>query len=383
MLCCRKSKVDLKIMREFCLDLRFRVWHLVAVAATVSPISGFGATITIGASKDTTIYQNNVNNSSGGGNGLFAGTNGMASPRRGLIAFDIVDNVPAGATITEVQLTLFLGQVGGSGGGGSGGTATIDLHRLLADWGEGTVQKQTPPNDSFVGLGQGAAANVGDATWNARFFSTTLWNTPGGDFASATSATASVGTMLNTATVWGSTASLVSDVQQWLATPAVNFGWALVNADETTAMTFRAFYTRDAATATLHPQLQITYTEAPVAGDFNGDGHVTVADIQSMMEALTDLHAYQQSHSFSDAAFLAIGDVDHNQIVNNADLQALLGKIQLGGGSVATTVPEPSSLALVAVGATCGMLPVIWPFCRHARSKACVGKANRHCYLHP
>jgi hypothetical protein len=369
-------------MWEFCLELRFRVWHLVAVTAVVSPLSGFGATITIGASKDTTIYQNNVNNSSGGGNGLFAGANGMASPRRGLIAFDIVDNVPTGATITDVQLTLFLGQVGGSGGGGSGGTATIDLHRMLADWGEGTAQKQTPPNDSFVGLGQGASANVGDATWNARFFSTTLWNSPGGDFASAASATASVGTMLNTATVWGSTASLVSDVRKWLATQSVNFGWALVNADETTAMTFRAFYTRDAATAALHPQLQITYTEAPVAGDFNGDGHVTGADIQPMMEALTDLHAYQQSHNISDAEFLAIGDVDHNQTVNNADLQALLGKIQLGSGSVATTVPEPSSLPLVAVGATCGMLPVIWPFCRRARPKVRIGNANRHCYLH-
>jgi Dockerin type I domain len=382
MLCRQSFNVDMRIMREICLDLRFRVWHLLALCAAVSPMPVLGATITIGASKDTTIYQNNVNNSSGGGNGLFAGTNGTASPRRGLIAFDIVDNVPAGSTITDVQLTLFVGQVAGSGGSGSGGTATIDLHRLLADWGEGTTQKQTPPNDSFVGLGQGAAANSGDATWNSRFFSTSLWNTPGGDFASAASATASVGTTLNTATVWGSTASLVSDVQQWLATPAVNFGWALVNADETTAMTFRAFYTRDTATAALCPQLQITYTDSPVVGDINGDGHVTGADIQLMMEALTDRHAYEQSHNVSDATFVTIGDVDHNQAVNNADLQALLGKIQLGGGSVATTVPEPSSLALVAIGATCCMLPVIRPFCRRARPKACIGKSNRHCYLH-
>ena len=113
-------------------------------------------------------------------------------------------------------------------------------------------------------------------------------------------------------------------------------------------MTFRAFYTRDAATAALHPQLQITYTEAPVAGDFNGDGHVTGADIQPMMEALTDLHAYQQSHNVSDAAFLAIGDVDHNQAVNNADLQAELKLLITGVGSGATTVPEPPTLALLA-----------------------------------
>jgi hypothetical protein len=38
----------------------------------------------------------------------------MDSPRRGLIRFDIAGNIPAGATITGVQLTLFLGQVAGT-----------------------------------------------------------------------------------------------------------------------------------------------------------------------------------------------------------------------------------------------------------------------------
>ncbi len=37
--------------------------------------------VTLGSVKDTTIFQNNVNNSSGGSPGLFAGTNGTGSPR--------------------------------------------------------------------------------------------------------------------------------------------------------------------------------------------------------------------------------------------------------------------------------------------------------------
>src|SRR5262245_48372919 len=81
-------------------------------------------TITIGASRDTTIFENPAGNANGGGPVLFAGTNGMNSPRRGLLGFDIAGNVPAGATITSVQLTLFLGLVAGSGGGGGAGDST-------------------------------------------------------------------------------------------------------------------------------------------------------------------------------------------------------------------------------------------------------------------
>jgi len=61
------------------------------------------ATITLGATKDATIFENHVDNSNGAGPGIFAGTNGMNSPRRGLMDFDIASDVPAGATITNVH----------------------------------------------------------------------------------------------------------------------------------------------------------------------------------------------------------------------------------------------------------------------------------------
>ena len=71
---------------------------LVAVVALL-PTAGRSATTTIGAAKDNSIFENNPNYSAGAGAGIFAGTNGMNSPRRGLVAFDIADHVPAGATI--------------------------------------------------------------------------------------------------------------------------------------------------------------------------------------------------------------------------------------------------------------------------------------------
>ncbi len=183
---------------------------------------------------------------------MFAGTNGMDSPRRALIDFDIAANVPTSATITSVQLTSFLGQVAGN----DQTPRTIGLYELTADWGEGT----TGSSMMIGGTGQGFPANPGDATWNARFFPGTLWTTPGGDHNATASATSVVGTAINAPYTWQPTPALVSDVQAWLNTPATNFGWELINLDESTATDFRAFYTRDFSGATPRPQLQVTFT---------------------------------------------------------------------------------------------------------------------------
>src|SRR6516164_152672 len=98
------------------MNMQKRLLSFTIAAMIVSTLSARAgaATITIGASKDASIFENNVNNSNGAGPGIFAGTNGMDSPRRGLIDFNIAGNVPAGATVTNVELTLHLGQVAGT-----------------------------------------------------------------------------------------------------------------------------------------------------------------------------------------------------------------------------------------------------------------------------
>jgi hypothetical protein len=227
--------------------------HGLVAAGRAAP-----TTVVLGASKDATIYSNHVDRGSGGGNGLFTGTNGQGDRRRAIIAFDVAGHVPPCATIQHVQLTLVLGQLATE----PPAVSTIGLHRLTADWGEGTTQQQNPPNDSFGGMGQGAPASEGDVTWNARFFSATTptpWTTPGGDFLASPSASSAIGLPLNVGYTWDSTAALVADVQGWLDNPSTNFGWMLVNADETSMSTFRVFYSRHVATATWRPQLSITY----------------------------------------------------------------------------------------------------------------------------
>jgi hypothetical protein len=222
-----------------------------------------GASVTIGASKDNTIFENAANRSAGEAAGIFSGTAGAqtgSAPRRGLMAFDVAANVPSGATIVAARLTLHLALTGG------GADQSIGLHRLTADWGEGSAGSATP---TVRTSGNGFTAAAGDATWNARFHSITPWSSPGGtgDFVPTASATAAITDDVEAAFTWLSTPRLVSDVQIWLDNPAANFGWALINADETNIATVKAFYTRSATVdasgealdPACRPALTITY----------------------------------------------------------------------------------------------------------------------------
>lgn len=235
----------------------------VMMAVTLpSPVSA--DIITIGALMDATIYSGNVNNSDGANPGLFVGTNGQGFAHRGLIEFDVAGNVPAGSTITDVQLTLTLGQVAGSmgmPGQGDQTPRTISLYALTDSWGEGTTGSD---HATIGGTGEGFPANPGDATWNARFYQGASWTTPGGDHTATASASLAVGSVFFSKQTWQSSSALVSDVQRWLNNPAGNFGWELINSDETaTTKTNRAFFTREYSDPTMRPQLEITYL-APV-----------------------------------------------------------------------------------------------------------------------
>ena len=103
------------------------------IASTVIPTAAWSAVTSIVASKDHSIFQSAVSNSAGGSAGIFSGANANGSPRRGLVAFDVAGSVPAGSLIIGTQLTMYLGNAG------SALPQPIGLHRLTADWGEGTA----------------------------------------------------------------------------------------------------------------------------------------------------------------------------------------------------------------------------------------------------
>src|SRR5438477_1414205 len=203
-----------------------------------------GAIININPSKDNTLYEyvpadGDLSNALGFH--FFAGETAMSELRRGVLAFDIAGNIPAGSTITSVTLSIHMSRTALST------PRIVELHRLLADWGEGTSQASGEE-------GIGAPATPNDATWRHRFFDTIFWTTQGGDFSATVSASQSVGAI--GVYTWSSP-QMTADVQSWLDNPASNFGW-LVLGDESTSTTAKRFDTRESASP---PALTIVYTE--------------------------------------------------------------------------------------------------------------------------
>ena len=219
-------------------------WAIVGLLMT-----GAGAMadeVTVVASKDNTLYQSATGAlSNGAGERLFAGETAGAELRRALVAFNL-SAIPAGSTVTGVTLTLNVSRTR------AGGT-NVTLHRVLADWGEGT-------SNAADQEGMGAPSTAGDATWIHRFYPSVMWATAGGDFAGAASAGASVSG--NGAYTW-STIGMVADVQSWVNAPAGNFGW-LVRGDESQEMTAKRFDSRENGQANRRPMLRVTFT--PPAG---------------------------------------------------------------------------------------------------------------------
>ena len=211
------------------------------VASSVS-----AAIINLTPSKDNTLYEYDPaegDHSNGAGFHFFAGENGMGELRRGVLAFDIAGHIPTGSTILAVTLSMNMSRTA------LDTARTVELHKLLADWGEGTSHA---PGEE----GDGAPATPNDATWRHRFFDTIFWTNQGGDFSATVSASQSVGPIGQYA--WTS-AQMVADVQSWLDTPGNNFGW-LVLGDESTIATAKRFDSRESASP---PMLTIQYIPGP------------------------------------------------------------------------------------------------------------------------
>jgi hypothetical protein len=193
-----------------------------------SPPAAEPQTIVLTPSKDNTLFQSaNGTLSNGAGVHLFAGATASGSLRRALLAFDVASQIPPGSRITRATLQLEVSLT-------IAGPERMTLHRVSADWGEGSS------NAGASRDGVGVSSRAGDATWVHRFFLDQRWITPGGDFTEAPDASA----MVDRIAVWESSGAMVARVQGWLDQPSANFGWIIIG-NESRSTTAKRFNSRE------------------------------------------------------------------------------------------------------------------------------------------
>ena len=198
--------------------------------------------------KDNTLFESATGAlSNGAGLHLFAGRTGPRNAglvRRAVLAFDLASALPAGAVIDSVRLTMRMNRT-------IGDARVVSVHRVLADWGEGT-------SVATGNEGRGITPSMGDATWIHTFFNTGSWQFAGGDF-DEESASLLIGS--EASYTWYSTFGLIADVNRWISTPSENFGWLLLG-DETVNTTAKRFASRENGDQSARPQLQIYFSIA-------------------------------------------------------------------------------------------------------------------------
>jgi PKD repeat protein len=227
-------------------------------ALTIVPAS---ESVTMESVADTSVYSLNTGASSGTSNGanpqmvcgraynpnspptIPAVDNGL---RRALVRFNVAGNVPAGSTVLSANLQMactydpLLPT----------GAQAVSLHRLTRVWSEGTTN---------LGIGLGGPAAGGDATWASATSSGTVvnWTTAGGDFVGSASASATVNAA-GTYT-WPTNATMVSNVQGWLTTPAQNAGWIVRANEAVNQRSAKVFGTREDPVAAQRPRLTVSF----------------------------------------------------------------------------------------------------------------------------
>lgn len=211
----------------------------ILILGLVSAVSA-QTTVTVTATRDTSLYSENGEVSNGAGTSLFTGRTNVGGLRRALIGFDDFSAVPAGSTITGVELVLEMTRT-------RVGPFDVSVHKVAgsSNWGEAG-------SDASGQEGEGAPAQTGDATWTMRNFPNTPWATAGGDFESTSISSASVDN--NGSYTFASTPAFVAAVNDWILNPTDNLGIILLTNESVTSA--KRFSSHEAAANP--PQLRLT-----------------------------------------------------------------------------------------------------------------------------
>ncbi len=225
----------------------------------VCPLSAGAETVFLQPGADTTLIEAAPTFNLGGADFFNAGSTGSGNRNRALVWFDVAGQLPVGAIIESVTLTLDVVRQPNS----DPQSSVFGLHRMKVSWGEGA---QVPVEEGSPGLG--GPAVEGEATWLDRFVGGPAWSAPGGaagvDFEDAASSAALVFGLGEPVTFEG-TDTMVADVQRWLTQPDQNFGWMFMTEGEEVHKSARSFASRENGN-TGGPLLSIQYALVPEPG---------------------------------------------------------------------------------------------------------------------
>jgi spore coat protein A len=198
---------------------------------------------------DNTVAEDFPDNSSGACDSLFSGITDIPAARRALLQFDIAANLPPGAVINSVTLSMTVTR------GSNHADSSFTLYPITAPWVEGVE------GCGVRGGGQGEPS-TGGVTWNT---------------APAFGAASGSTLISDTAPVWDSAGAgngaMISDVQGWLDNPGTSYGWILIG-DDVNPTTTRRFDSREGASP---PVLRIDFTSDGFACCFDtGDCNIQI-----------------------------------------------------------------------------------------------------------
>jgi autotransporter-associated beta strand protein len=90
-----------------------------------------------------------------------------------------------------------------------------------------------------------------------------------------------------------------------------------------------------------------------VPGDFDRDNFLSVADMQAMLTALVDVSTYEASRNLSANDLIALGDLNGDARLDNADVEGLIITLaNAAGGGTLSAVPEPPTIILALLALT-------------------------------
>ncbi len=220
--------------------------NLIIGICLASGIGVSAGSVTLKPSADTGLSALNSNNNFGRTDSLIlGGIRQSPTASRILLRFELGDVLPANAVITNASLKIKVTKKKDTPP-----DALVKIFRMNTPWSEGKKSGQ-----------QGGLGTAGEATWKTPGTNGLAWMTGGAAFPDFENTASASQTLKAEGTYTFTSQSLIKDLESWLANPASNQGWILIDGNESIPKAVRRIGSRESTANS--PQLVIDFEVPP------------------------------------------------------------------------------------------------------------------------